>query len=140
MENYLNQALKKRFEANAIVEHLEEKIIKIAEADIYKMLANDTFFEEKWEYGFYGAKGRLCNSTSNITTDQIYIITTYFRIGKMTKAQKEIIEDKKQVYDQCDRVGSCRLNKPLWIERGNFYPIRNLMPNTMENELQKQLQ
>jgi len=116
IQNFLIEALKERFRANATVEAIQSKIVKIAENTTFEKYKNQPLFNDEMEFELVGVKASFYTYDSDIKLRNVDLRLAYFCKSKLPKEKRLKLEEVKSRYEK-DKWLDCSNHKiPVWKE------------------------
>ena len=118
LQNYLIEALKERFKANATVKAIEKQIIQSAENIILKKYSCKKVFADGLEFELGGVNAELSHFQSSLTLDKLELKLVYFCASKLPKAKREKLKTVKEDYkkDKYHYLPWNNYNVAIWRE------------------------
>ena len=116
LQNFLTEALKERFKANATVEAIEKKIKSIAERKTFEKYKSEKLFNDGMEFELVGVKASFYTYDSDIKLSNVDLRLGYFCKSKLPKEKREKLEQVKLRYEK-DKYLEWNIYKiPIWKE------------------------
>ena len=127
LQNFLIEALKERFKANATVEAIEEKIKSIAEDKTFEKYKSEILIKDGMEFELVGVKASIYTNDSYIKLNTVDISLAFFCKSKLPKYKKEKLEQAKEKYKKEKRLEWNNYKIPLWTELRYSVELENVL-------------
>jgi len=116
LQNFLIEALKERFKANATVEAIEEKIKSIAENKTLEKYKSEKLFNDGMEFELIGVEASFYTYDSDIKLNKVDLRLAYFCKSKLPKEKREKLEQVKAKYEKEKYLDWNNYKIPIWKE------------------------
>lgn len=114
LQNFLIEALKERFKANAVIENIEKKIIKIAEQKTLEKYKDKPLFKDDMEFELIGVKARYWTYSKDFEIREVVISLAYTCKSKLPKAKREKLQQIKDDYKKTRQLKWNNYKIPIW--------------------------
>ena len=113
-QNFLKEAIEKRFSADATVKALEEKVKTIAEHLIMAEYKDKILFNDGLQFKLVGVKANFWNTTESLTLSKVDVVLAYFCVSKLPKAKREKLAEAKDNYERNGWLFYNNYKVPIW--------------------------
>jgi hypothetical protein len=127
LQNFLIEALKERFKANATIEAIEEKIKSIAENKTLEKYKSEKLFNDGMEFELIGVKASFYTYDSNIELNKVNLRLAYFCKSKLPKEKREKLEQVKAKYEKEKHLDWNNYKIPIWKELCYSVELENVL-------------
>ena len=127
LQNFLIEALKERFKANATVEAIASKIEEIAEEKTFEKYKSKKLFNDGMEFELVGVRAKLYTYYSGIKPNSVDLRLAYFCTSKLPKEKREKLEQAKSRYEKDKCMEWSNYKKPIWKELCYDVEIENIL-------------
>ena len=127
LQNFLIEALKERFKANATVEAIVRDIEDIAEEKTFEKYKSQKLFNDGMEFELVGVRASLNTYKSSIKPNSVYLRLAYFCTSKLTKEKREKLELAKLRYEKDKCLEWSNYKKPIWKALCYDVDIENIL-------------
>lgn len=127
LQEFLIEALKERFKANATVEAIERRIKSIAEIKTFEKYKSKTLLNDGMEFELVGVTARFCTYNSEIKPNNIGLSLAFFCKSKLPKEKREKLERVKLNYKNGGYLGWNPYKKPIWKELHYNVELENVL-------------
>ena len=127
LQNFLIEALKERFKANATVAAIVRNIEDIAEEKTFEKYKSKKLFNDGMEFELVGVKAKLYTYTSSIKINSVDLELAYFCTSKLPKEKREKLEYVKEKYQKDRYLEWCNYKTPIWKELCYKVEIENIL-------------
>lgn len=100
LQNFLIEALKERFKANATIKAIEKQITEIAEKTTLKKYEDNILFADGLEFELSGVDAKLYHYRDDLTLNEVELRLAYFCTSKLPKAKRERLQEVKDKYKE----------------------------------------
>lgn len=136
MYNYYLDALKNKFEAEAILEKTEKKLENMLEYYIYKQEKGKPLLENGNTYLLEGVAVRLhLFSYDSLNVNQFKATLTYFISSKIQKYKEIRLKEAKAFYNRNKYAQRDNFKVPLCIEYEHVYLLQNMLEDIQRKEI-----
>ena len=116
LQNFLIEALKERFKANATVEAIEREILSIAESKTFEKYKSEILLNDGMEFELVGVKAIYYSFISDIKLNNVDLKLAFFCKSKLPKEKREKLEQVKLNYEKDKYLEWNNYKKPIWKE------------------------
>ena len=127
LQNFLIEALKERFKANATVEAIVRDIEDIAEEKTFEKYKSQKLFNDGMEFELVGVRASLNTYKSSIKPNSVYLRLAYFCTSKLPKEKREKLEYVKLKYEENGYLEWNNYKTPIWKELCYNVEIENIL-------------
>lgn len=127
LQNFLIEALKERFKANATVEAIEKKIKSIAENKTLEKYKAEKLFNDGMEFELIGVKASFYTYDSDIKLNKVDLRLAYFCKSKLPKEKREKLEQIKAKYEKEKYLDWNNYKIPIWKELCYSVELENIL-------------
>lgn len=127
LQNFLIEALKERFKANATVEAIEKKIKSIAESKTFEKYKNEKLLNDGMEFELVGVKASFYTYVSELKLNKVDLTLAYFCKSKLTKKKREKLEQVKLRYEKDKYLEWNNYKIPVWKELCYSVELENVL-------------
>ena len=127
LQNFLIEALKERFKANATVEAVEKKIESIAENKTLEKYKAEKLFNDGMEFELIGVKASFFTYNSDIKINKVDLRLAYFCKSKLPKEKREKLEQVKAKYEKEKYLDWNNYKIPIWKELCYSVELENIL-------------
>jgi hypothetical protein len=127
LQNFLIEALKERFKANATVNAIEEKIKSIAESKTFEKYKSEKLLNDGIEFELVGVKARFYTYDSDIKLNNVDLRLAFFCKSKLPKEKREKLEQVKLKYIRDKYLESNNYKIPIWKELCYSVELENVL-------------
>ena len=114
LQNFLKEAIEKRFSADATVKALEQKVETIAEHLIMAEYKHELLFNDGLTFKLEGVKANFWNSNESLTFSKVDVVLAYFCVSKLPKAKREKLSEAKDNYKRNGWLFYNNYKVPIW--------------------------
>ncbi len=114
LQNFLIEALKERFKANAVVKELEKQIKEIAEQKTFEKYKDKPFFKDNMEFELLGVSASFWPYPVDTKVRQVHITLAYTCKSKLPKAKRDKLQQVKDNYEKNKRLEWNDYKIPIW--------------------------
>ena len=125
LQNFLTEALKEKFKADKTVEAIYREIIDIAEEKTLEKYKNKTFFTDGMEFELIGVKANFYATIIN--PNRVDINLAFFCKSKLSKKQRERLEQVKIRYNRRRFLEYSNSKRPIWRELRYSVELDNVL-------------
>lgn len=127
LQNFLIEALKERFKANATIEAIEEKIKSIAESKTFEKYKNKILLNDGMEFELIGVNSSFYTYCSDIRPKRVDLNLVFFCKSKLPKKKREKLEQIKLRYKKEKRLEWSNYKIPIWKELCYSVELENVL-------------
>lgn len=114
LQNFLIEALKERFKANAVVKELEKQINKIAEQKTLEKYKDKPLFRDNMEFELLGVSASFWTYPEDTKVRKVNITLAYTCKSKLPKAKRDKLQKVKDDYEKYKCLEWNNYKIPIW--------------------------
>lgn len=127
LKNFLIEALKERFKANATVEAIGKEIELIAENKTFEKYKTKILLNDEMEFELVGVRAHLWTFISDIKMNKVDLRLAYFCKSKLPKEKREKLEQVKLEYIKNKYLKWNNYETPIWKELCYSVELENVL-------------
>jgi hypothetical protein len=131
LQNFLIEALKERFKANATVEAIEKKIISIAESKTFEKYKNKKLLNDGMEFELVGVQASFYTYDSDLKINKVDLSLAFFCKSKLPKEKREKLDRVKLKYEKDKYLEWNNYKIPIWKKLCYSVELENVLSDNI---------
>lgn len=136
LQEFLIEALQKRFSANATVKAIEKKITEIAEQTTLKKYKDNILFADGLEFKLGGVNAQLSHWYDVLTLGKVDLSLGYFCTSKLPKAKRERLQNVKDKYKEKKYMEWNNYKVAIWHELRYIIDIESVLSGNINLKIE----